>query len=137
MESKAEQKQSKIDKKKQSKFCAGRETFERMNYLYQAAMLMSDKNPHLSAYYGKLTKSIGKKAVLRMEPAIKRTLCVRCSVLLNPGYTADVTEYARKKLRYLQVDCQHCGYSRRFYNQKNHDLWLENPESVVETMRFE
>ncbi|XP_058174004.1 uncharacterized protein LOC131288843 [Anopheles ziemanni] len=66
MESKAEQKQSKIDKKKQSKFCAGRETFERMNYLYQAAMLMSDKNPHLSAYYGKLTKSIGKKAVLRI-----------------------------------------------------------------------
>uniref|UniRef100_A0AAG5CNK4 Uncharacterized protein n=1 Tax=Anopheles atroparvus TaxID=41427 RepID=A0AAG5CNK4_ANOAO len=132
-----EQKQPQHEKKKQTKPCVGRETFERMNYLYQAAMLMSDKSPHLSAYYGKLTKSIGKKSVLRMEPAIKRTLCVRCGVLLNPGYTANITDYRWKKLCYLQVDCTHCGFSKRFYNSKNHQLWLDNPASVIERFEFD
>ncbi|XP_058062490.1 ribonuclease P protein subunit p21 [Anopheles bellator] len=124
------------DKKKQAKLCAGRETYERMNFLYQAATLMSTSNPQLAAYYGKLTKSVGKKAVLRMEPAIKRTLCVRCGVHLNPGFTADIYDYRHKKLCYLQVDCKLCGFSKRFYNHKNHQLWLDNPQSIVERVEF-
>uniref|UniRef100_A0A182KG61 Uncharacterized protein n=1 Tax=Anopheles christyi TaxID=43041 RepID=A0A182KG61_9DIPT len=108
-----------------------------MNYLYQASALMSDTCPQLSAAYGKLAKSIGKKAVLRMEPAIKRTLCVRCGVLLNPVTTADIHDFRHKQLCYVQVTCKLCGYSKRFYNSKNHQLWLDNPSSVVERIEFE
>lgn len=46
--------------------CYGKDTFERMNFLYQAGTLMADRNPALSCYYGQLCKSIAKKAVLRM-----------------------------------------------------------------------
>ncbi|XP_049287288.1 ribonuclease P protein subunit p21 [Anopheles funestus] len=125
------------DKKKSSKFCVGRETHERMNFLYQAAALMSHINPQLSASYGRLTKAIGKKAVLRMEPAIKRTLCVRCGVLLNPASTADIEDYRHKQLCYVQVKCNLCGYVKRFYNSKNHQLWLDNPSSLVERIEFD
>ncbi|XP_052891920.1 ribonuclease P protein subunit p21 [Anopheles moucheti] len=125
------------DKKKSSKICVGRETLERMNFLYQAATLMSQTNPQLSASYGKLAKSIGKKAVIRMEPAIKRTLCVRCGVLLNPATTADVVDFRHKQLCYVQVNCKLCGYVKRFYNSKNHHLWLDNPSSLVEQIEFD
>uniref|UniRef100_A0A182T9B8 Uncharacterized protein n=1 Tax=Anopheles maculatus TaxID=74869 RepID=A0A182T9B8_9DIPT len=107
-----------------------------MNFLYQAAALMSETNPQLSATYGKLAKSIGKKAVLRMEPAIKRTLCVRCGVLLNPATTADIQDHRHKQLCYVQVNCKLCGYRKRFYNSKNHQLWLDNPSSLVERIEF-
>lgn len=48
------------------KFCQGKETFERMNFLYQAATEMAGKNNVLSCYYGSLCKSVAKKSVLRM-----------------------------------------------------------------------
>lgn len=48
------------------KFCQGKETFERMNFLYQAATEMAGKNNVLSCYYGNLCKSIARKSVLRM-----------------------------------------------------------------------
>lgn len=48
------------------KFCQGKDTFERMNFLYQAATMMACKNDVLSCYYGYLCKSVAKKAVLRM-----------------------------------------------------------------------
>uniref|UniRef100_A0A182K5W9 Uncharacterized protein n=1 Tax=Anopheles christyi TaxID=43041 RepID=A0A182K5W9_9DIPT len=71
------------------------------------------------------------------EPAIKRTLCVRCGVLLNPVTTADIHDFRHKQLCYVQVTCKLCGYSKRFYNSKNHQLWLDNPSSVVERIEFE
>lgn len=51
---------------KSKKLCQGKDTFERMNFLYQAATEMAAKNATLSCYYGNLCKSISKKAVLRM-----------------------------------------------------------------------
>lgn len=46
--------------------CQGKDTFQRMNFLYQASTLMAGKNNVLSCYYGNLMKQIAKKAVLRM-----------------------------------------------------------------------
>lgn len=46
--------------------CQGKDTFERMNFLYQAGTLMSTINPTLSSYYGRLCRSVAKKSVLRM-----------------------------------------------------------------------
>lgn len=44
----------------------GKESFSRMNFLYQASTLMAGKNNSLSAYYGELCKNIAKKSVIKM-----------------------------------------------------------------------
>lgn len=48
------------------KFCQGKDSLERMNFLYQAGTVMAGKSDTLSCYYGYLCKSVAKKAVLRM-----------------------------------------------------------------------
>lgn len=52
--------------KKQARLCPGRDSYERMNFLYQASVLMAESAPALSGCYGKLMKAVGKKAVLRV-----------------------------------------------------------------------
>lgn len=52
--------------KSAANLCQGKDSFERMNFLYQAGTLMSTTNPTLSCYYGKLCRAVAKKAVLRM-----------------------------------------------------------------------
>lgn len=53
-------------KAKPNKLCQGKDAFERMNFLYQAATQMAGKNRVLSSYYGNMCKSISKKSVLRL-----------------------------------------------------------------------
>lgn len=55
-----------MSNKKQQPAFQGKECFSRMNFLFQASMLMAGKNNTLSAYYGELCRSIAKKAVLKM-----------------------------------------------------------------------
>lgn len=51
---------------KKLKNIPNKDTFQRINFLAQAAELMADKNDVLSCYYGNLLKQIGKKSVLKM-----------------------------------------------------------------------
>lgn len=44
-----------------------------------------NSNNTLAAYYGKLCRNVGTKALMHMSPALKRTLCKRCSLPLLPG----------------------------------------------------
>lgn len=45
----------------------GKDSFQRINFLYQMATLASkQKNPTLSAYYGTMCRLVGQKSVLRM-----------------------------------------------------------------------
>uniref|UniRef100_A0A1Q3F4W0 Putative ribonuclease p protein component 4-like isoform x1 n=1 Tax=Culex tarsalis TaxID=7177 RepID=A0A1Q3F4W0_CULTA len=122
--------------KKQARLCPGRDSYERMNFLYQASVLMADRVPALSGSYGKLMKSIGKKAVLRVEPAIKRTLCTRCGVALSSSSTASYSDFRHKKLSYVEVRCKLCEFSKRYYDNKKHRIRLDDPAAVVETMEF-
>ncbi|XP_030567007.1 uncharacterized protein LOC115767023 [Drosophila novamexicana] len=63
-----------------------RQVSSRMNFLYQASNLMAHSNNNtLAAYYGKLCRNVGTKALMHMSPALKRTLCKRCSLPLLPG----------------------------------------------------
>lgn len=54
-----------MSNKKKSQ-CLGKDVFSRMNFLYQISITMAGKSDVLSAYYGNLCKSVGKKSVLRM-----------------------------------------------------------------------
>lgn len=76
--------------RKNSKNEPGLHAFTRMNFLYQASLLISDKSP-LANYYGKLVKDISKKTVEKVHPDVKRTLCKACSFpLLTQADSLDV-----------------------------------------------
>lgn len=78
-----------------------RHVCSRMNFLYQAANLMAHgKNNTLAAYYGKLCRNVGTKALMHMSPALKRTLCKRCSLPLLPGVntTLELGEKQKQQL---------------------------------------
>ncbi|EDX16818.1 uncharacterized protein LOC6724838 [Drosophila simulans] len=63
----------------------------RMNFLFQASNLMAVGNqPKLAAYYGKLCRNVGNKAVMHMAPALKRSLCRRCFLPLIPGVNTEL-----------------------------------------------
>jgi hypothetical protein len=47
-----------------SKNFAGKDSFQRMNFLVQASALV--KNEVLSSYYGSIMKQIAKKSVIKM-----------------------------------------------------------------------
>ncbi|XP_018784321.1 PREDICTED: ribonuclease P protein subunit rpr2 [Bactrocera latifrons] len=135
-----------LSKKQQPAF-QGKECFSRMNFLFQASMLMAGKNNALSAYYGELCRSIAKKAVLKIDPNIKRQLCKRCSLALKPGITADLHAETRRKRRKslknsdnvdentsMILTCHQCGFRRQFIVNPNYNFWLDNEESVVESI---
>lgn len=48
------------------KKCPGKDTLNRINYLYQASQLMAERCTALSSYYGQQCKAIGRKSVLKM-----------------------------------------------------------------------
>lgn len=56
----------KIMADKSKKPCQGKDTFERINFLYQAASQISNKSHILSCYYGQQCRSISKKTLQRM-----------------------------------------------------------------------
>ncbi|XP_054727242.1 uncharacterized protein LOC129236948 [Anastrepha obliqua] len=125
----------------------GKECFSRMNFLYQASMLMAGSNNTLASYYGELCRNIGKKAVLRIHPDVKRQLCKRCSLALQPGITADFNATARRKRRKcsknthsmdentsFQLTCRQCSFKRQYLLNPQFKFWLENEESVVESI---
>uniref|UniRef100_A0A1A9WVN7 Uncharacterized protein n=1 Tax=Glossina brevipalpis TaxID=37001 RepID=A0A1A9WVN7_9MUSC len=130
--------------KRKSKNLQGRECYRRMNFLYQASMLMAGRNNVLSAFYGKLCKNIGKKATLRIAPSIKRDLCKRCSLAQKPGLTSYLNVKSQKRRTnkqsssstdegsQVQLVCELCGYKRNFNVSSNYNIWLENPECVAE-----
>uniref|UniRef100_S4RCD8 Ribonuclease P 21 subunit n=1 Tax=Petromyzon marinus TaxID=7757 RepID=S4RCD8_PETMA len=70
-----------------------KESFQRMNYLYQAAHCVLAQNPEnqeLVRFYTHTMRTIGRRLVIKSDPSIKRNVCKRCSSLLVPGITATV-----------------------------------------------
>lgn len=53
--------------KQNTRGVAGKDSFQRINYLYQLATMMSkQQNPKLSSYYGRMSRLVGQKSVLRV-----------------------------------------------------------------------
>lgn len=148
---------------KANKLCQGKDAFERINFLHQAASTVAGKHNPLSCYYGQLCKSIAKKAVLRLlssitflhpnqidvslflflslsfvhsEPEMKRTLCKGCGVVLKPTQSAslDIKTEQNGKTQVCEVVCSICQRKKRFVLNKNYDLWFDNPKSIKDTI---
>lgn len=114
----------------------GKDAFARMNFLLQASKLCtsfsSKRSQDLSAYYGSVFKNVAKKAVVRAEPEIKRSLCKGCNNLLIPGENAKVRLKKKPAPRVIWT-CLRCATLKRFGVRKDYKIWAEREEAVLET----
>lgn len=136
--------------------------YARINFLYQSAQLLSysqlshatspppsnpstvpsSANTPLSRFYLSNARAVAKKSVLRISPAIKRTICKRCDALLIPGTTSThrVENNSRNGRKpwadVLVVECEGCGAVKRFpvgmeAKKKGWKLWSERSDVVI------
>ena len=114
----------------------GREAFHRMNFLYQAChLLQATPQParhSLSSYYGHILSGVAKKTVLRIDPSVKRTMCKGCHTLLVPGKSASI-KVKMKNAGQLEKKCLKCQTVKRFNLKRDHNIWSDKAESVVQT----
>ncbi|CAI9720891.1 P subunit p21-like [Octopus vulgaris] len=106
-----------------------KESFQRINFLYQAAYLTLTVNPQntgLVRFYINTLKTIAQRQVLRLDPHLKRTICKRCFSLLVPGLTATIRSRRRRE-KHTVVTCLECGLVKRFLWRPDHQLWIDNP----------
>ncbi|KAL7037399.1 hypothetical protein ACKWTF_009196 [Chironomus riparius] len=109
-----------------------KEVFQRINYLHQASKIIASKNKTLSCYYGSLLKDLRNKAVIKIDPSIKRDLCKRCSISFNQE-TCKLVPYSDSL---VEIECGNCGYRKKYPVNDTHKLWIENEQSVIETLEF-
>lgn len=119
-----------------TKKCVGKDVFERMNFLYQASnLLVSDYPTHhkTSSMYSNLLVNICRKAVLRLDIPIKRSLCKTCRIPLLPGITCKV-RIKKKKIIWTCLTCNTC----KMFDSKIHDFvpWTLQDESIVEVLDY-
>ncbi|XP_011503457.1 PREDICTED: ribonuclease P protein subunit rpr2 [Ceratosolen solmsi marchali] len=117
------------------KLCQGKDVFERMNYLYQASLFVSSQNISLASYYSSILSGCAKKAVLRIEHNVKRSICKVCESPLIPGKTAKVRLMAKKQ-KIIKTICYVCKTIKRIPIKKKHTLWFDQPESLIEIFDY-
>ncbi|KAG8229816.1 hypothetical protein J437_LFUL008185 [Ladona fulva] len=99
----------------------GKEAFLRMNFLYQAAktvLLNSPNSDNIVSHYGRCMVKIGKKAVLRIDRDLKRTICKGCGNVLVTGVNSTVRQRKKKGRRRIVVTCLLCRTVKRFPKNK-------------------
>lgn len=68
----------------------------------------------LSRILSKSMKVIAKKAVMRMDPSVKRNICRSCHLLLLPGYTSSTRLLSSGSHRHkVKIACLACGHQRK------------------------
>lgn len=114
-----------------------RDHYARLSYLFQASSkLVSNKDTkEFSRFYNQVLKSVARKNVLRLSPAIKRQLCKNCNQFLIPGYTCTIRIENKSKTHspnndVYTVNCMLCNKQKRFPigKQPNYELWNESVE---------
>ncbi|KAF0471700.1 Rpr2-domain-containing protein [Gigaspora margarita] len=109
-----------------------RELYQRMDFLYQAATLMTTITSTntkkslipLSRFHISTMKSIGTKQVLRIDPSIKRTLCKRYDSVLLPGVISQIRIKSKPEPQ-LQMMCTQCGTAHGYPIRKGYQLFSE------------
>jgi|SaaInlStandDraft_5_1057022.scaffolds.fasta_scaffold60530_2 ribonuclease P protein subunit RPR2 len=88
------------------------DVFERMNYLYLAALGSSSTSSKVSSYYVYLMRRVGARSVVRLGSDLKRTMCKRCNSLLIHGETCSVRIRGHKAPHTI-IKCNHCSFIKR------------------------
>lgn len=88
-------------KKDEAAGVTNRDILQRMSFMYQASAYLNalpeptakptrTTTQQLAKSYINSMKAVGRKTVVKMDPAVKRTLCKGCNAVLIPGGTARV-----------------------------------------------
>lgn len=113
----------------------GKETFHRVNFLYQAAdmcrQLPGIQGKKLMMIYGSHLTSVCRKTVSRIDMHMKRKICKGCCGLLVPGDTAIVRLTKKPESQVVWV-CTMCGAYRIFNTRPDHRVWRDSPNAIVD-----
>ncbi len=108
-----------VSKQKNKKKGGGTpEALLRARFLLGASALAANRTTDtaagavLSAHLGSHLIGVTKKAVLRVKPEVKRSLCKGCRVTLVAGKTAKVTLEGRGKGKKTVWHCRQCGTTK-------------------------
>ncbi|KAL1746419.1 RNAse P Rpr2/Rpp21/SNM1 subunit domain-containing protein [Schizophyllum fasciatum] len=88
----------------------------------------------LSREYIKNMKAVGRKSVMRVDPAVKRTICKAkdCDTVMIPGVNVNVrVHYSRNQGQTLSFICPTCGRKRRI-PAPSHASPVEEDDTVYE-----
>ncbi|CAO3573565.1 unnamed protein product [Mortierella alpina] len=85
-------------------------------------------------FYASTLREIGRKNVIRIDPVIKRSICLRCEAVLVPYVSSEVRIEAHPQLHSV-VTCTACGAFRRYFCMRGKgiegDRW--EPEDQADT----
>ncbi|KAJ7497613.1 RNAse P Rpr2/Rpp21/SNM1 subunit domain-containing protein [Mycena latifolia] len=111
-----------------------RDIMQRLNFMYQASVYLSGVLPvppptapekrkkksrkmnvhDLSKSYINSMKVVANKTMVKMDPAVKRTLCNGCNIVLVPGSTASVRVKSSTTHGHIMLyRCNSCNSTRR------------------------
>ncbi|KAJ7495909.1 RNAse P Rpr2/Rpp21/SNM1 subunit domain-containing protein [Mycena galericulata] len=113
-----------------------KDIMQRLNFMYQASVYLSGVLPvapaspsaspkrrkrtrkmtvhDLSKSYVDSMKVVANKTMVKMDPAVKRTLCNGCNIVLIPGSTASVRVTTSKHHGHVMLyRCDSCNSTRR------------------------
>lgn len=96
------------------------ETIHSLNLLHQSAIFSAIQAALLGNSFGEAVQksiqlqSLAKKATLRLDTSVKRSLCQRCSVPLIPGLTCTIQcQTFLASSRAVKTRCRVCSLNRR------------------------
>ncbi|KAG0092322.1 Ribonuclease P protein subunit p21 [Podila epicladia] len=82
-------------------------------------------------FYASTLREIGRKSVIRIDPSIKRSICLRCEAVLVPYVSAEIRIEAEPQLNTMVV-CKSCGAFRRYYCMSGKGIEGDRLELEVE-----
>ena len=93
------------------------DAFEKINYLHQAAALLSyqvPECPEFGRYYMYNVKQLCQKMCLKVEPAVKHQSCKFCYTYFKPteNTSLKIREHGRRK--FCEIKCLTCGKVKRY-----------------------
>merc|ERR1712226_568908 len=96
---------------------ASQDAFEKINYLHQAASLLSHQLPQcpeFGRYYMYNTKQLCQKMCLKVDPAIKQQSCKFCFTYFKPGENTSLSIKEHGKRKFCEVKCLTCKKVKRY-----------------------
>ncbi|CAN8062226.1 unnamed protein product [Agarophyton chilense] len=89
----------------------------RLNHLFAASTILSEKAPSVAKFYARASKQICRRVNITVDSVtVKRMFCKKCDGTLLPGVGNHPPTYriASRRERHLVVKCGNCGFLKRY-----------------------